>query len=288
MNVNDGLLSDTAFKTILGISAFFLCIALFVDWTEAESPDICLDKLSCFKHFIEIINDGASKTVALISLTILGIYATIFRSHQTGLTLRQAISNNTFNNYMEHKKQFNTIIKDFNEKSLDLHVANTEKLYRKCFPSNNSIYFNPEVSSTSEIFKIVEAHNEWVNRALDFCPNLPNDLTTSQDNEHDEYISLINDLRLNMWKACAEPKKLYNISEFFIEALNSVDNSNINILLEDPVRCINSYHFLLEQILNFCMLTDVKVEQLGLNPNGCPLNVLGENIKEQDQDFISP
>ncbi|WP_041522043.1 hypothetical protein [Gilvimarinus agarilyticus] len=285
MSRKNGLLSD---KFFVGASATLVVLiagAILVDWSAENYPNVCFNKPGCYQYFISFLSEGTTKVAALITLSILGFYATIYRSYQTAEMLNQTEINNTFRNYLEHKNNFYKLIENFNEKSEDLHVYDSNQLYGKCFPSNSHIDFSPIDNRNNFLETAIDSYNEWIDRALIFCQEIPNDLTTSEGDEHDEYISLIRDFLRLMLSVRTEPNILIKIDENYIDSLESVSNDKRRTLLENPIRCIKSYQNLLENLSSFCMINR-RIDNIGLNPNGCPLNVLGENIKEREQDFV--
>jgi len=89
---------------------------------------------SCLNNFLD--NMKFPMTLITATFALAGFWALIFRSNQTQKQIQVTIDNNTFNNFIAHKKEFNEILKEI-EDQYKCIIIDKSFIYKKIFPENS-------------------------------------------------------------------------------------------------------------------------------------------------------
>lgn len=132
---------DTLIKSgvLWGIIGIGVSIALLTAATivyNAWGLELCRPIFSgyCLNNF----SNNMKFPMALITATfaLAGFWALIFRSNQTQKQIQITIDNNTFNNFIAHKNEFNEILKEIEERYKCI-IIEKSFLYEQIFPENS-------------------------------------------------------------------------------------------------------------------------------------------------------
>lgn len=126
--------------------------------------DGCLD-VSCFSNFLNIF-DFPIKAVSA-GFILASFVALIHRSEQVWLQIESSKSQNTFKNYLDHKKEFVDFLTLLEVDDGQIEIKNKTYLYKKFFPNNNvqNVRFTSEGESEgeeSELYFRINEYNELV------------------------------------------------------------------------------------------------------------------------------
>lgn len=139
----------------------------------------------CFSGILDVFKFPIAVATAFFALA--GFVAVVFRSQQTAIQIQETINQNTFKNYIDHKKQFMEMLKGFCEQ-YKVKFSDQEVLYSKLFPLNSPVLVNfdsKEIGSDKsaielwnmefnkimdELYSIFEA--SLLNRSREVCPDI--------------------------------------------------------------------------------------------------------------------
>jgi len=104
---------------------------------------------------------------ATATITLLGVWALVFRSQQTAKQIDEAQKQNTFANYYKHKEEF---IKSYQTQceQKGLAVYSLESLYHKIYPNNSPTVFQVKASNNSDTYlgNLITEYNALSSEAL--------------------------------------------------------------------------------------------------------------------------
>ena len=132
--MNDKLSNDLIFIVCFW-GGLFLGFLLYVLLVVNNDLIFCFD-LSCYERALEIFSLPLSVMAGGMGLA--AFRATIFRSNQTREQINETITQNTFKNYIEHKKELMTLL-DMFESAHGVTVVNRPYIYKTLFPNNSPV-----------------------------------------------------------------------------------------------------------------------------------------------------
>ncbi|MEL0660181.1 hypothetical protein V6255_13650 [Psychromonas arctica] len=139
----DKLIKSSVLWMIISIGVGIALLIAGVIVYNAWGLELCRPIFSayCLNNFSE----NMQFPIALITATfaLAGFWALIFRSNQTQKQIQVAIDNNTFNNFIAHKKEFNEILKEIEEQNKCI-IIDKIFLYEKIFPINSPVFMTFE------------------------------------------------------------------------------------------------------------------------------------------------
>ncbi|WP_298943198.1 hypothetical protein [uncultured Psychromonas sp.] len=141
INTNTPLSRSYLFRLIFVIGLTMTVISLYycVDWKVIAKNCEIFDSFECSKSLASSF--FISKLIATATLTSLGFWALIFRSEQTTHQIKITLDNNTFNNFVSHKKEFIELLVTFEDIN-KCSINNKSMLYEKFFAQNNPTNMN--------------------------------------------------------------------------------------------------------------------------------------------------
>lgn len=148
---------------LTGLSSVFFITGMIV--YNAWSIELCKPIFSgtCLSNFSYNMKFPATLITATLALS--GFWALIFRSHQTSAQIETSqkqtqltIDNNTFNNYIAHKKVFNDILEEIEDQH-QCKVVHKRFLYDSIFPNNSPT----SISFTSDGLYLTNKNKEYEN-----------------------------------------------------------------------------------------------------------------------------
>ena len=141
INTNIPLSQSYLFRLIFAIGLTMTVISLyyFVDWRVIVKSCEIFESSECSKSLASSF--FISKLIATATLTLLGFWALIFRSEQTTHQIKITLDNNTFNNFVSHKKEFIELLVTFEDIN-KCSINNKSMLYEKFFAQNNPTNMN--------------------------------------------------------------------------------------------------------------------------------------------------
>lgn len=149
---------DCLFRTVLIVGGVFCSILVaWIGYQSRESLNCLCRSHECFSEFLNIFKFPIS--IAMATLTLAGFVAVIFRSQQTAIQIQETINQNTFKNYIDHKKQFMEILKGF-EEQYEVSFFSKDALYIKLFPFNSPVCVEFESRSLDSEKSALEL---WIN-----------------------------------------------------------------------------------------------------------------------------
>lgn len=132
--MNNKLSSDLIFILSLWgglLIGFLLYLFLIIN----NDLVLCFD-LSCYSKTMDIFSLPLSMVAGGMGLA--AFRATIFRSNQTRIQISETISQNTFKNYIDHKKELMNLL-DMFQSAHDVKIINRPHLYKTLFPKNSPV-----------------------------------------------------------------------------------------------------------------------------------------------------
>jgi len=157
---------------ITGLSSAIFIAGMIV--YNAWTIELCKPIFSgtCLSNFSYNMKFPATLITATLALS--GFWALIFRSHQTSAQIETSqkqtqltIDNNTFNNYIAHKKAFNDILYEI-EEQYRCKILNKSFIYDSIFPSNSPT----NISFTSDGSYLTKRNKDYENILKELAPNM--------------------------------------------------------------------------------------------------------------------
>jgi len=139
---------------IIGL-ALALTSAILISIQMGNSPNYTRCEAFFLPHCLEslILNMKFPLGLATITVTIAGFRALLFRSNQTAKQIEVTLTNNTYTNYITHKKAFLQLLEDF-EKKHNVTFSKDNGIYERLFSDNNKASFD------------AIGNNEFINSAI--------------------------------------------------------------------------------------------------------------------------
>lgn len=159
--------------TGLSSAVFITGIIVYNAWTI----ELCRPIFSgtCLSNFSYNMKFPATLITATLALS--GFWALIFRSHQTSVQIETSqkqtqltIDNNTFNNYIAHKKVFNDILEEIEDQH-QCKVLHKSFIYDSIFPSNSPTHIS-FTSDGSYLTKINKDYEKLLEKSAAYVENI--------------------------------------------------------------------------------------------------------------------
>ena len=174
-------------RVLIGIVIIWLLITIFLMILISKSLSglaPCPNTFSpkCLSNFSENMEFPFKLTTIFFALA--SFWALVFRSHQTTEQIKISqkqtqltTNNNTFNNYIAHKKAFIDLLESFEEEQSCI-IAGKQLLYKKLFPENKPIkmFFECENKCIEEMLFLAEENIQNFFNKLKKRQNLEDDL----------------------------------------------------------------------------------------------------------------
>ncbi|PKG37135.1 hypothetical protein [Psychromonas sp. Urea-02u-13] len=117
-----------------GLIAIIASLYYTVDWKVITASCNVLTTIECSNTLKKSF--FITQVVATSTIAVLGFWALVFRSDQTSHQIKVTVDNNTFNNYVSHKKEFIETLSTF-EDTNKCTIRNKPMLYQVFFGQNS-------------------------------------------------------------------------------------------------------------------------------------------------------